>query len=243
MTTAPETTSDLLTATVGQLVAENPDRARIFEAFDIDYCCGGKKPLSLACREKGLDVRHVVAALEASRKEAGAQPDATDWTQASLTDLCDHIQSTHHAYLKTEMPRLIEMGRKVTRAHGPHFAYVADIAATFEACAAELETHMRKEEMILFPMIRQLDQHAGSGGFHCGSIANPIRVMEMEHDSAGNALATIRQLSGGYTLPPEACHTWHAYYDALQRFEQDLHQHVHKENNILFPRAIQRESA
>ena len=225
-------------STVRELVIQSPGRAQVFERLGIDYCCGGRKPLSEACREKNLDVDTVLGALQAADLQA---TDETDWTKASMTKLADHIESTHHAYLKTELSRLSELLPKIANVHGQNHPELADVYATFRDLRDELLAHMMKEEQILFPMIRQLDQSAGPGAFHCGSIQNPIRVMIMEHDSAGDALARLRRLTQDYRLPADACASYHAAYDSLAKLELDLHQHIHKENNILFPRAIAAE--
>ncbi|NUQ01688.1 MAG: iron-sulfur cluster repair di-iron protein [Armatimonadetes bacterium] len=225
---------------VGELVTERPSRSRVFERFGIDYCCGGKLPLGAACERRGVNPEEVVAALEAH--DLVAAPEETDWNTASLTELADHIVATHHAYLRAELPRLDAMTEKVARVHGDRHAWLSGIRATFVGLKAELESHMMKEEQILFPLCRRLEQASGAESFHCGSIGNPIRVMEHEHDDAGRALETLRELSSGFTAPIEACNTFRAMLDGLHELEQDLHIHIHKENNILFPRAIAAEA-
>lgn len=221
-------------ATVGELVVERPARARVFEKLGIDYCCGGKKPLSQACQEKGLSVEQVVAELD---QDQTAKEGERNWANASMTDLCDHIESTHHAYLKQELPRLEFLTGKVASVHGDRHPELLEVRDIFLALKAEMDGHMMKEERILFPMCRQLDKADGPMAFHCGSIANPISVMIAEHDNAGEALEQFRKLTGGYTPPADACNTFRATYDALRQLEEDMHQHVHKENNILFPKA------
>jgi regulator of cell morphogenesis and NO signaling len=206
----------------------------------IDYCCGGKKTLEAACAVKSLDLPVVVRELEAV-DAAGANTE-TDWTQAPLSQLADHIVATHHDYLRRELPRLEFLTDKVARAHGerhPELHQVRDIFAEFKA---ELDSHMVKEEHILFPMCRKLDTATEMPSFHCGSIANPIRVMESEHDSAGDALAALRELTHDFTPPADACNTYRVMLDSLRMLEADMHQHVHKENNILFPRAVATEA-
>jgi regulator of cell morphogenesis and NO signaling len=225
-------------STVGEWVADRPHRSRVFEELGIDYCCGGKTSLAEACREKGLDRETVIESL--LRENSGE--DQRNWANASLTELADHIEATHHAYLRSEMPQLSGLTAKVAQVHGPRHAELAEVVTVFAGLAAELDAHMVKEEQILFPMIRQLERADGRPASHCGSIANPIRVMEYEHDQAGNALAHLHQLTNGYSCPPDACNSWRAMCDGLRRFEADLHEHIHKENNILFPRAMQLES-
>lgn len=230
---------DPCTQTVGELVRENPARSRVFESFSIDYCCGGKVPLESACRKKGLDPQRIVEALEIA--DSNSPPNGADPSDMGLAELADHIEATHHAYLRDELPRLDFITRKVAGAHGDREPRLHQIQEVFLACREELEAHMLKEERVLFPMIRELDGSQGPVSFHCGSLANPIRMMEHEHDNAGHALQQLRSLTDGYTPPDWACNTYRAMLDGLATFEQDMHQHVHKENNILFPRALSLE--
>ena len=233
-------TNDLLARSVGELVAEQPGRSRVFEQFKIDYCCGGKWRLADACAAGGVSQDAVIEALtEADR--ANASEAACDWSKATMSELIDHILSEHHAYLRRELPRLSEMAEKVARAHGHRFAWVLDGRRILAELRAELESHMMKEEQMLFPMIRQLEASGASPAFHCGSIQNPITVMEHEHDSAGSALSQLRRLSGDFTPPQDACNTFRAWIHGLSELEADLHEHIHEENNILFPRAQERE--
>ena len=233
------TTSNKLETTVGQLVTERPGRARVFEAFGIDYCCGGKKPLAQAIHEKGLDQNTVLRILDTFDEQA--VPPERNWSAASLTELADHIEQTHHAYLKSELPRLEFLVNKVARRHGEHTPSLVELAAVFNAFKAELESHMQKEEVVLFPICRQMDAATGPQRFHCGSVENPIAVMVREHDDAGEALARMRELTNGFTPPIDACNTYRAMFDSLHQLEQDMHRHVHKENSILFPKAAERE--
>ena len=225
--------------TVGELVAQKPARARVFEKIGIDYCCGGKKPLDQACSEKGLDAKTVAVMLDAA--DAPSSDRFADAQAMTLTELADHVVKTHHDYLRRELPRIEQLLAKVINAHGRNHPEMIEVGRIYAAFNEEMNSHMMKEERVLFPAIRAME---GSGTpFHCGSIANPIRQMEAEHDSAGDALAQFRGLTGDYTPPPDACNTFRALLDSLEDLEQDMHQHVHKENNILFPRAIQREQA
>lgn len=221
---------------VGQLVAERPARSRVFEGHSIDYCCGGKRPLDEACRKKGLDVATVLAELEA----VGAEPgdDGVNPTDMTMTELADHIEQTHHAYLREELPRLTGLTAKVAAVHGERFAWLGDVKATYADLVAELEPHMQKEEQILFPMIRRLE----SSGSFGGSVANPIAVMEHEHDNAGNALKRLRELTSDFTPPSDACNSFRAMLDGLATLEANTHQHIHKENNVLFVRAAEAEA-
>ena len=227
--------------TVGNFVRDNPDRARVFESLSIDYCCGGKVPLDQACQKQGLDVTEVLQRLEQCDQSGFSEP-LIDADSMTLTELANHIEATHHAYLKEELPRLDFMTEKVARVHGEHEPRLAQTRQAFLALKAELEPHMMKEERILFPIIRQLEQADGPLQFHCGSVANPIRQMEHEHDQAGNALAILSESTDRYMPPDWACNTYRAMLDSLAKLEKDMHQHVHKENNVLFPKAIQMEA-
>jgi regulator of cell morphogenesis and NO signaling len=229
-------------ATVGGLVAAVPARSRIFEQLGIDYCCGGKLPLAEACRKKGLDPRTVVQMLAAFDAAQSGPAEAIDPLSMTLTALADHIEATHHAYLKTELPRLDAITEKVARVHGEHDSRLAQVRQAFAALSEEMHSHMAKEERILFPMIRALEASGDLSVLHCGSLAHPIRQMEAEHDSAGGGLALMRELTDGFTPPAWACNTYRAMLDALAHLERDLHLHVHKENNVLFPQAVELEN-
>lgn len=232
-------THSKLQTTVGQLVTERPGRARVFEAFGIDYCCGGKKLLAQAIREKGLDEKAVLGVLDAFDEQA---PRAErNWSRATLTELADHIEQTHHAYLKQELPRLEFLVNKVANRHGSHTASLIELAEVFNAFKAELESHMQKEEVVLFPICRRMDGANRPLQSHCGSVENPIAVMVREHDDAGDALKRMRALTNDYTPPIDACNTYRALFDSLRELEQDMHRHVHKENSILFPMAVEVE--
>ncbi len=223
--------------TVGELVRERPSRARVFEDLGIDYCCGGKKPLSEACTKKGHKVEEVLKTIEVA-DSAGSEADSVDYGSMPLDELADHIVATHHAYLGHELPRLQAMAAKVARVHGEKDARLGELASVVDALAEELTSHMMKEERILFPVIRQFEQSDALPFMPFGTLANPIRAMEAEHDTAGNALEDMHRLTDGYTPPDWACNTYRALVDGLRELELDLHQHIHKENNILFPRAM-----
>ncbi len=226
--------------TVAALVVEKPHLARVFERLGIDYCCGGRQSLAEACSRAGVDQSELANLLASADTDATDEP-AEDWSAAPLSQLTRHIVERHHAYLQTELPRLAQLISKVVAAHGENHAELAEVARVFDALQAELSSHMMKEERVLFPIVETMEQSAKSGrslpAFHCGSVDNPIAVMEDEHQHAGDALARLRSLTGGYVPPADACPTYHALLDSLARLEADLHLHIHKENNILFPRA------
>lgn len=221
--------------TVGQLVIDRPSRSRVFERLGIDFCCGGKKTLRQACGDKGLDPREVLKALASEESNAGQGQESV--ATLTLSQLCDHIMQTHHAYLREELPRLDAMVRKVAEVHGRLHPWMIELRSIFFAFRDELASHMMKEEQVLFPMIRHLEASSSRPTFHCGSISNPIRMMEHEHDHAGAALARMRVLTNGFSPPQGACNTFIAMLDGLAQLESDMHLHVHKENNLLFPRA------
>jgi regulator of cell morphogenesis and NO signaling len=234
-----------LTDTVREIALNQPSSIRVFEQFGIDYCCGGRKPLATACAEQDIDIEGLLTALEAAAEKPDAG--AKNWAGASLESLVEHIASTHHEYVKRELPRLDTLAKKVVARHGSTHAEVAQIQVALATLDAELTQHLGKEEMVLFPYIVNLERAQASGTCRpqgCfGTVANPIAMMTQEHDAAGTLLAEIRQLSTSFTPPEDACTTFHAFYDGLKEFEQDLHQHIHLENNILFPRAIEMEAS
>ncbi len=226
--------------TVGDMVRQKPSRSRVFEKLGIDYCCGGKLSLEVACTKNGLKSQEVLEELQALDAAGDGQTAGdVDADSMTLSALADHIEQTHHMYLKRELPRLGALVRKVVSAHGQNHPWTRDVDALYAPLASELLTHLMKEEQILFPLIRALE--TGQGGPASASqmsVAAPIGVMEHEHDAAGDALAKIRQLSTDFTAPSDACNTFRAMLDGLLVLEKDLHQHVHKENNVLFPKAI-----
>ncbi|HXE80036.1 MAG TPA: iron-sulfur cluster repair di-iron protein [Vicinamibacterales bacterium] len=219
--------------TVGQLLVEDPSRSRIFQKYGIDFCCGGKQTLADACRQKGLDPAPVVDELMRPAAANGAA--APDPAKFTLRELCDHIESVHHAWLKQELPRLSGMVRKVASVHGEAHPWTRDLAATFEAFADDLEAHMQKEERVLFPVIRKLA--AGEIAPITRMLSSPIAAMEHEHEEAARALQRMRELSSGFVPPDGACNTFRAMLHGLAQLEEDMQLHVHKENNVLFPRA------
>jgi regulator of cell morphogenesis and NO signaling len=215
--------------TVADLVIENPGRARVFEQWGIDYCCGGKQTLASACARDSYRLDDVSAALElADAQRATDDREAADWSTAPVAELCDHIVDVHHAYLRTELPRLSVLLDKCVRAHGDDRAELAPMQSTFEELRAELEHHMLEEEQRLFPDCRRGSVVGGELGRH----------LEDEHEAAGAALARLRALSGGYEQSTAMCNTHRATLDGLHQLETDLHRHIHEENNILFPRVI-----
>lgn len=227
--------------TVREIALEQPASIRVFEKFGIDYCCGGRKPLAQACEERSIETEAVLAAIQ----EATGNGDNTgrDWTQASLETICNHIVEKHHAYVRAELPRLEMLAQKVVSRHGSTRPELEQIQKLIGSLGEELLQHLSKEEMALFPYVTNLERNmteCGPRPLGCfGAVRNPIRVMLAEHDAAGDALSKMRALSSGFTPPEGACPTYRGFYQTLAEFENDLHRHVHLENNILFPRAIE----
>jgi regulator of cell morphogenesis and NO signaling len=235
------------TRTVRELAIEIPNATRTFEKLGIDYCCGGGKSLSDACMHAHLPVDDVLRALEQGGSfTPAAEASLPDFTNGALGNLIEHIVTTHNVYVKQEIPRLQQLLHKVVSVHGNNHPELGKIQQTFQGMAAELTSHMMKEEHILFPHIVALEKAVNTGRPKptpvFGTVSNPVHMMQMEHDSAGAALKSISELSGNYTPPDGACFSYKTLYSALKEFEEDLHQHVHLENNILFPRAIAMES-
>ncbi|MBL7648032.1 MAG: iron-sulfur cluster repair di-iron protein [Candidatus Hydrogenedentes bacterium] len=229
------------TQSVGELVAAQPARSRVFEAFHIDYCCGGKRSLADACDKKGVSVDTVLDALV--RADSLRASDAhLDAAAMPLDALCDHIVERHHDYLRRELPRLMQMADKVAKVHGDNDPRLEGVAETLRGLAGELEVHTMKEERVLFPVIRELARREGLPPMPFGTLANPIHAMEADHDGAGDGLARLADLTDDYTPPEWACNTYQALLDGLHDLEMDLHQHIHKENNVLFPRALEEEN-
>jgi regulator of cell morphogenesis and NO signaling len=226
--------------TLGAIVAAHPLLARVFERLGLDYCCGGKRPLAQACAAQGIDAATVALMLDAAAALPAAPP-AVDAAGMSLGALADHIEATHHAYLRDELPALVEKADRVAHKHGERDPRLAEVATTMRGLAYEMFSHMMKEEQILFPLVRSMERDGVVGG-HCGTIANPIRQMESEHDGAGAAVARMRDLTNAFTPDADACNTHRALLAGLARLELDLHEHVHKENNVLFPRALALEA-
>jgi regulator of cell morphogenesis and NO signaling len=236
--------------TVRDLVGRYPQTRPVFEAHGIDYCCGGGKCLIDVASEHELKLPALVDALEKALQAAPKEAKAIDkyWYAVSLGELVNHIVEVHHGYMKTALPRLRSLVPTVLKAHGAHHGDVLrQVQDLFKALDEELSNHLMKEERVLFPVIEMLEMSHRKGTPKSpppfGSVRNPIRQMEQEHESAGAALAKLREVTHDYALPSDACPTFRAMYEELQRMEADLHQHIHLENNILFPRAIELEGA
>jgi regulator of cell morphogenesis and NO signaling len=240
-----ETMSATTMKTVGELAAENPAATRVFEKLGIDYCCGGSNTLEQACHAARLPLEQVRDSIEMALETARAMAPDRDWKIEPLADLIAHIRNTHHQYTRAELARLGPLFDKVCSVHGKNHPELARMRATLGDLAQELATHMMKEEVVLFPYIVRMEKAILEKSPVLpppfGSVRNPVAMMQQEHDGAGQALGEMRAAGNGYLAPPDACASYRTLYQALAEFETDLHQHIHLENNILFPRAVEME--
>ena len=228
-----------------QIVVENPGAARVFEEVGVDFCCGGDKSLKDACAHADVSLEEVLGRLRDNKTAIGAR--GVNWVNSPLSGLTQHIREKHHRYVREAIPRVRALLEKVKAKHGQNHPEIGEIENLFESLSHEMIMHMQKEEQILFPYIEGLERSTkGEGTLEPPffvSVRNPIHAMMKEHDSAGSLVKQIREASSGYTPPADACSSYQALYVNLREFEADLHQHVHLENNILFPRAVEMEAA
>ena len=228
---------------IGDIVASDYRTASVFRTYGIDFCCGGGKMLETACETKGISVQKVLSDLMAIEKDIPtSENNYKDW---SLNRLIDYIIDKHHTYTSKTLADLDKYLTKTAQVHGDHNPELISILRIFKSLEQELTGHMQKEEMVLFPFIKEIvnskenDSELFPPPF--GAVQNPITMMENEHDAAGNSMKEIRELSNDFTPPEHACNTYIVSYKLLEEFEKDLHKHIHLENNILFPRAIEQE--
>lgn len=229
------------TTLVGDVVATDFRAAEVFQRYGIDFCCGGRRSIAEACVGAHVDPTAVLHALDAL-PQAGETEDASTW---SIDRLVEHILSTHHEYVRAALPTITRYLGRLREVHGERHPELTDIAAAFDAMASGLMQHMMKEEQVLFPYLRQLAEVSARG---CalpmspfGTVENPIRMMEREHQETADEVQTIRALTDGYQMPADGCTTYRVCMAELARFEADLHRHVHLENNVLFPKGIRLE--
>lgn len=229
--------------TLGEIAAKDLRKAQVFKKYGLDFCCGGKKTVKQACAEKGLDVTKIELELQQANILPSTRPlPYGDW---SLDFLSDYIVNTHHSYVNKNLPDIKAYADKVRKVHGDNHPELIRIHQLVEEINTELVAHMAKEEKVLFPYIKELvaskNNTAPLHAAHFGTVQTPINMMEMEHEMVGKNLEEIRQLSDGYTLPQDACASYSLLYRMLNEFEDDLHLHIHLENNILFPKALDLE--
>lgn len=215
---------------VADIATHAPATIRIFQAHDIDFCCGGRRPLAEACTERGLDVEALLWEL----RLAGSHPDPTpDWSTASLTELVHHVQQRYHQTLQRDLPWLGQMLVKVVERHGPAHPETRTLQEVFNTFHLDLLHHMRKEDQVLFPAIVALE----SGAAASSDFDTPIAVLEADHDETSRALERMRELTQRFTAPSDACPTFRGLYEGLAEVDRDMRVHVHLENHVLFPRA------
>ena len=233
------------TKIVKEIVLAMPSSAKVFEQLRIDYCCGGDKRLDEACRAAGVQLADVVQLLQAAAPAAGTGEEVIDWSKKPLAELMNHIVEKHHTFCRQEVARIESLLDKVAQVHGDIHSELRRIKALFARMSKELVMHLIKEEQTLFPYIARMEEAVTRGMPFprppFGTVQNPIQMMVLEHDSAGATLHEIHELSHGYEVPPDGCGSYHSLYDAMRKFESDMHQHVHLENNVLFPRAVAME--
>lgn len=223
---------------LGEIVNDHPGLAVHLERLDLDYCCGGATKLAEACRANELDPRAVMIELAA---HLGSDDAPAAWSSMGVVELVDHLVGTHHRYLWDELPRLQALVDKVVAVHGDRHPELVDVAACFGAIRADIEPHLTREELVLFPAIGQLASAAEAPAFGFGSVSNPISVMLREHDDLGEMLRRLRALTTDYTPPADGCASYTALFSGLEQLEADTHLHVHKENNLLFTQVIELE--
>jgi regulator of cell morphogenesis and NO signaling len=231
---------DVQDATLGDLVVANPATARVFDALGLDYCCHGDRSLTVACADAGLDPTDVQAMLDDLDADAGGD-DERAWAALDPPALAEHVVAMHHRYLWEELPQLEELATRVWSVHAERHPELGEVRDLVAAVRADLEPHLLKEERVLFPAITAL--FAGQTEFPFGSVANPIRMMSIEHDRAGELLARLRAATNDYAPPTDACASYRALYERLAALEHDTHLHVHKENHVLFPAALRKSEA
>jgi regulator of cell morphogenesis and NO signaling len=220
--------------TLGAIVTRHPSLARELERRKLDYCCGGAVTLGQACREAGLDAALVAGELASSIGDDGP----ASWPHLDVDDLVAHLLETHHRYLWDELPRLEALLDTVVEVHGDRHPELHEIAACFRAIRADIEPHLVEEERVLFPAIQQLASAPAAPSFGFGTIGTPISAMLRDHDELGSLLQDLRTSTNDYSVPDDGCVSYRALFDGLAQLEVDTHLHVHKENNVLFPRVV-----
>jgi len=230
--------------TIGEIAAKDLRKAEVFKKYGIDFCCGGKKSLKQACEEAKVDVATVETALKAA-DEVSTQGDSNDYNRWQPDFLADYIYNQHHIYYYDEGPIIADLADKVAARHGHHFTELYEVRELYKELQGELNAHFIKEEKVLFPFIKTIVKAKRTGDFSelnaFPSVKEPVQMMEMEHEAAGEILREIRKITNDYALPEGACNSFGLLYKKLEALEKDLHQHIHLENNILFARALQLE--
>lgn len=232
---------------IGSIVAEDYRTATVFEQTGIDFCCNGNRTIGVVCDEQHIVADELVSRLQELMTTPPGKGDAvSDYKSWPLDLLADFIEKKHHRYVVSQIPVIQSFLEKIVGVHGNKHPELAEIQRHFDACAKELTVHMKKEELMLFPLIRKIVKTKQEGSEEgvvtsFGRLQNPIRIMMQEHDTEGERFRRIRELSNQYTVPEDGCNTYRAAYATLREFENDLHLHIHLENNILFPKSIELE--
>lgn len=231
-------------STVGSLVATHPSRSKVFERFGIDYCCGGHDSLADACKKADISLEQLIHELQ----EQPLQADDRDWTKASIKELIDHILIAHHDWLKAELPRIDTLCEKVARVHGEGHKSLHEVLRVFRALREDIEPHLQKEEIILFPSALHLESE-GEITLACHgpvpTLEGPISGMEAEHRVVGGYLDDLKDLTNAFAPPPEACNSWRAAWEGLRELDANTRAHVHLENEVFHPliRSLERKLA
>lgn len=235
--------STLDTKTVAEYVTENIKTADVFRKYGIDFCCGGGITIEKACEK--YEVQEPEELWNDLLKVENHTTRANDYNSWDLDFLADHITNVHHRYIDDSIPVARQYGDRVEKVHGSHHPELIEINELFREVAADMSAHCKKEELILFPFIKKMVNTKKEGTelpqIHFGTVDNPIKMMEVEHEEAGEIMRKIAKLSNDYTPPADACNTYRAFFAKLEEFELDLHHHVHLENNILFPKSLKLE--
>lgn len=229
--------------TVGEIVSQDYRTAGVFKKYGLDFCCGGKKKLSDACERKGLDMNQLLEEIESLSRQEGNRQNYKDWSPSFLVD---YIINNHHHFVRTKLPEIKSYAKKVAKVHGKSYPVLEDMLGTFMVLKDEMLSHLDAEEQVLFPYIKKMQDSISNGnrnaeGVAEGTAAQAIDMMEQEHDEAGKLMERLEVMSEGFTPPEDACTTFRVYFQNLEAFQDDLHKHVHLENNILFPKALKME--
>lgn len=231
--------------TVGEIVSEDYRTAGVFKKYGLDFCCGGKRKLADACERKGLDVNLLLSEIDNLSDKDNDQHNYNEWSPAFLVD---YIINNHHHFVRTKLPEIKAYANKVAKVHGKTYPVLNDMLGTFMVLKDEMLSHLDAEERVLFPYIKKMTEARKNGTTfereqQTGTAAEAIEMMELEHDEAGNLMAQLEEMSNGFTPPEDACTTFRVYFQNLEAFRDDLHKHVHLENNILFPQALEMEQS
>lgn len=230
---------------ISLIVAENPSTSIVFEKYKIDYCCGGKISLRAKLKEMNIDLDAVILDLSENLDETKENENKDSFLGKDLNEIIDYILVEFHEPLKQDLPRIGGLLQKINRVHGDRYAYLQDLEREFSILQNDLDLHMMKEEKLLFPLIRSiqdaLDKNITIENIHCGTVVNPITQMEFEHDNVGKMLRRLREITHDFTPPPDACNSFLAAYDGLSNLEHELHRHIHMENHLLHPKAKEYE--